>query len=200
MSKVGHAGTLDPLATGVLIVGIGRESTKILGTVMRGEKEYEALIGLGATSTTDDADGEITLKKVNVFPGLSEVEKAVTLFIGDIDQVPPQFSAVKIGGRSAHRLARQGKSVNLGARRVTISKIEILSYSWPELKIKVTCGSGTYIRSLARDLGEVLKVGGFIKELTRTRAGEYSLDQTVTLEEFGVEEAHKRHNNPIGVT
>lgn len=190
VKKVGHAGTLDPLATGVLVIGIGREATKQLGMIMAGEKEYEALIILGAVSSTDDADGDIKDKQVKVIPTEIEVYKAAKKFRGEIDQKPPQYSAIKVGGQTAYRLARQGKKVNLGTRRVTIKTIEILDYQWPELKIRVACGSGTYIRSLARDIGETLDVGGYIKELTRIRVGKYTLDNSLTLKEFGMEEAH----------
>lgn len=180
IKKVGHAGTLDPLAEGVLIVGIGRESTKKLFTELQKEKEYEVVIELGKTSATDDSEGEKTIWEVTEVPKETKVTEAIQQFIGEIWQMPPQYSAVKIGGVEAYKKLRKGVSVTLGKRQVLIKNIEVLSYGYPYLKLKVTTGPGVYIRSLARDLGEELKVGGYVKELKRTRVGEYKIEDCLT--------------------
>lgn len=180
IKKVGHAGTLDPLAQGVLVVGIGRESTKKLFQELQKEKEYEVLIEFGKVSTTDDEEGEKTLIKVPRVPNVSRVSQAVKKFIGEIWQMPPQYSAVKYGGVENYKKARRGQTVNLGKRQVLIKDIRILSYNWPLLKLKVTTGPGVYIRSLARDLGEVLKVGGYVKKLIRTRVGKFKIEDCLT--------------------
>ncbi len=182
IKKVGHAGTLDPLAEGVLIVGVGRNSTRKLFAELEKEKEYEVLIELGKESVTDDEEGEKTVWEVLSVPNVSEVSKALEKFIGEIWQMPPQYSAVKVGGVEAYKNARKGKIVNLGKRQVLIKSIEILSYEWPLLRLKVTTGPGVYIRSLARELGEELKVGGYVRELIRTRVGEYRIEDCETVD------------------
>jgi len=176
IKKVGHAGTLDPLAEGVLIVGIGRDSTRKLFTELEKEKEYEVLIELGKTSVTDDEEGEKTVWEIGQRPDVSEIAESLKHFIGEIWQMPPQYSAVKVGGKEAYKNARKGRVVNLGKRQVLIKEIEILSYEWPLLRLRVLTGPGVYIRSLARELGEALKVGGYVKELIRTRVGEYGIE------------------------
>ncbi len=173
--KMGHAGTLDPLASGILVVGIG-EGTKRLKEAAGAEKEYIAKIKLGETSTTDDEEGEKTKQKVNKVPKLKDIKKAINNFIGDVEQIPSRYSAVKVGGIPAYKLARRGEEVSLRLRRVKIYSIEILGYEWPFLEIKVVTGPGVYVRALARDIGNALGVGGYIAELTRTRVGEYDED------------------------
>lgn len=182
VKKVGHAGTLDPLAQGVLVVGIGRESTRKLFTELQKEKEYEVLIELGKTSTTDDEEGEKTVWEVTKIPQETKVTKALQQFIGEIWQMPPQYSAVKVSGKESYKLARKGKKIHLGKRQVLIKDIQILTYKWPLLKLKVITGPGVYIRSLARELGEELKVGGYVKELERTRVGEFTLNDCKTVD------------------
>jgi tRNA pseudouridine55 synthase len=182
IKRVGHAGTLDPLAEGVLIVGIGRESTKKLFSELQKEKEYEVSIELGKTSTTDDSEGEKTGWDVKVKPGESDIKKALEKFKGKIAQTPPLFSAVKINGRESYKFARKGESVERKSREVFIKDIELLEYAWPFLKLKVTTGPGVYIRSLARDLGDVLKTGGYVKALKRTRVGEYNIEDCKTVD------------------
>lgn len=179
IKKVGHAGTLDPLAEGVLIVGVGRNSTRKLFKELEKEKEYEVLIKLGQTSTTDDEEGEKTKWKIKQRPTANEIEEILKKFVGEIWQMPPQYSSVKRGGVEAYKEARQGRSVVLGKRQVLIKKIEVLSYNWPLLRLNVVTGPGVYIRSLARELGEELKVGGYVKELTRTRVGEYKIKDCI---------------------
>jgi tRNA pseudouridine55 synthase len=184
IKRVGHAGTLDPLASGVLVVGIGRDSTRQLHTSMESDKEYEALVQLGAYSSTDDAEGEKVTVEHKQKPTITEVESVLPEFVGDIVQMPPLYSAVKVGGREAYKYARQGKQLTLGGRSVTIYEIELVDYQYPQLTLRVRCGSGVYIRSLARDLGKRLETGGYLAGLVRTRVGAYTLDQAMTLEEF----------------
>jgi len=179
--KVGHAGTLDPLAEGVLVIGIGREGTKQLHDIVGHEKEYEAVITLGEESVTDDAEGEKTKFEVSRVPSLGTIEEVIEKFIGNIEQAPPPYSAMKIGGKRAYKLAREGKEVILLPRPVIIKSIEIIEYSWPHLKIRVVTGPGVYIRSLARDIGRELKTGGYIASLIRTRVGEFRKENTIEL-------------------
>lgn len=182
IKKVGHAGTLDPLAEGVLVVGIGRESTKKLFEHLQKEKEYEVLIGFGKVSTTDDSEGEKMVQKVTKVPKKTEVTEAIKKFIGEIWQTPPIYSAVKIDGVESYKKARRGEALKLKPRKVVIKKIDLIKYDWPLLKLKVITGPGVYIRALARDLGEVLKVGGFVKELKRERVGEFKIENCTTVE------------------
>ncbi len=182
IKKIGHAGTLDPLASGVLVVAIGREYTKQLEQLTLTDKEYEAEITLGQTSTTDDDEGEKTQFVVEEVPSENSVHHVVQSFIGEINQLPPVYSAIKVKGVPAHRRVRKGQTVDLKPRKVVIHDIEIVSFSWPLLGIKVHCGKGVYIRSLARDIGERLKVGGYLSELIRTRVGEYRLEDAVRIE------------------
>ncbi len=172
--RIGHAGTLDPLASGVLVVGIGREATRRLAEYQQQEKEYHAIIRLGATSTTDDAEGEITPQSVTQPPTQQEIERILPQFVGTIQQAPPQHSAVHYHGKRAHERARAGERMNLGTRTVTIKSISITGYRYPELAISVVCESGVYIRSLARDIGAALGTGGYIAALQRTRVGEFT--------------------------
>jgi tRNA pseudouridine55 synthase len=183
-SRVGHGGTLDPQASGVLIVGVGREATKQLGQFSEGtEKAYRAVIRLGATSDTDDAEGMIVESEEAQPLKKAEVQAALKQFKGSIHQAPPIYSATKVGGTRSYDLARQGKAVDLGTHDVEISSIHIEKYDWPILTLEVVCSSGTYIRSLARDVGEALKVGGYLEELTRTRIGKTTLNQAIGLSE-----------------
>ena len=174
--KVGHAGTLDPLASGVLVVCVG-SSTRLIEQVQRMPKTYRAVIRLGATSDTLDADGRVEPSDDPHLPIPEEatVRAALAAQVGLIDQIPPQFSALKVEGRRAYDLARSGESAALAPRPVRIDRIDLLSYAWPRLEITVDCGSGTYIRSIARDVGAALGVGGLIEVLVRTRIGPFLL-------------------------
>ncbi|MEK7590143.1 MAG: tRNA pseudouridine(55) synthase TruB [Patescibacteria group bacterium] len=172
--KVGHAGTLDPLAKGILVVAVGREATKKLGELVKKEKEYLATIRLGIESATDDAEGTKTKFDVRKKPTKEEIKIALKKFEGKISQIPPIFSAVKIQGKEAYKYARKGQEVTLKPRKVEIKKIKILKYYWPYLKLKVVTGPGVYIRSLARDLGKKLKIGGYLFNLERTRVGDFT--------------------------
>ncbi|MCD6177652.1 tRNA pseudouridine(55) synthase TruB [bacterium] len=182
--RVGHAGTLDPLAEGVLVVGIGRKSTKKLSEIVKKEKEYIATIKLGWRSNTDDEEGKKEKIKVSQKPSKEDILKILSSFEGFIYQRPPDFSAIKVSGVPAYKLARQGKKVILPKRKVYIKKIELIDYHWPYLKIKVVCGKGVYIRSLARDIGEKLATGGYLFDLERVRVGEFEKKDALTIKEF----------------
>src|SRR3989344_2764184 len=182
IKKIGHAGTLDPLASGVLVVAIGRDSTKKISEEVKKEKEYIADVKLGQNSTTDDEEGEKTKWEVEKVPKVSEVSKVLEGFIGKVKQTPPVYSAVKVSGQESYKLARKGKTVKLKPREVEIKNIEILNYDYPLLELKVTTGPGVYIRSLARDIGEKLKTGGYIKQLERTKVGNFKLEDCIALE------------------
>lgn len=183
--RVGHAGTLDPLASGVLVVGIGREATKQLALIVAKEKEYVAKICLGMTSTTDDEEGEkkvMTNKPIHINEQM--IENTLQTFTGEISQTPPLYSAVKVKGKEAYKLARKGKEVILEPRKVLVKSIEIIDYNYPTLQIRAVTGPGVYIRSLARDIGEKLGVGGYLAELERTRVGQFTRENALNLEEL----------------
>lgn len=181
--KVGHGGTLDPLATGLLVILVGK-ATPLCEVVMQGQKVYETTIDLSAFSTTDDAEGERTVINVPTPPTREQIAAALPAFIGDIQQTPPIYSAIKVDGQRSYDLARAGKSVTLAARTVRIDDIQIAAYAWPMLTLTITCGKGVYIRSLARDLGTALGTGGALAALRRTRIGRWTIDQAVTPEKL----------------
>ena len=177
---IGHAGTLDPNASGLLLVAIGREYTKRLQEFVGLDKEYEADISLGKISTTYDAEGE--LSPISTYqPSLHEINHAFEKLTGKIEQKPPIFSAKKIQGQKAYDLARRGEEVDLKPMVVTIYKIELVSYQYPILKIRVRVSSGTYIRSLAHDLGQILGTGAYLYDLVRTSIGQYNLNKSLVL-------------------
>lgn len=180
-TRLGHAGTLDPLATGVLVACVGA-ATRLAEYVQAMPKTYRAGIRLGATSDTDDADGKVTPSAVADAPSPDAVERTLQTLVGTVHQVPPAYSAAKIDGRRAYALARKGKDVDLKPRPVTIYQIDVLYYAYPRLDIAVRCGKGTYIRSLARDLGERLGCGGYIESLRRTSIGPFVEAEAVSLE------------------
>lgn len=182
--RVGHAGTLDPLAEGVLVIGLGREATKNLNEIVKKEKEYIADIKLGLSSTTDDEEGQKIASLENHKIPKKEIIKALKNFIGTIDQLPPVYSAIKVKGQRAYKLARAGKSVELKSRPVEIKSLKILKYKFPDLKLKVVCGPGVYIRSLARDLGTSLSTKAYMSGLKRTRVGKFKIDNTVSVEKI----------------
>jgi tRNA pseudouridine55 synthase len=177
-AKAGHAGTLDPLASGVLVVLVGK-ATRLIEHVQRMPKLYRTTIRLGARSDTLDADGAVVETLDPPIPDLHEIHAAVAPQIGTIEQIPPQYSALKVGGKRAYDLARAGQEVALAARPVTIDRIEVLRYEWPFLELEVSCGSGTYIRSIARDIGDCLGCGGLIEVLTRTRIGPFAIEDAL---------------------
>jgi tRNA pseudouridine55 synthase len=176
--KVGHAGTLDPLATGVLVVCVGR-ATRLIEYVQRMPKAYRTVVRLGARSDTLDADGRIEVIEAPRVPTEAEILEALAAQVGAIDQVPPQFSALKVDGKRAYDLARVGQAVDLASRTVRIDRVELISYAWPRLEFRVDCGSGTYIRSIARDVGEALGCGGLVEVLVRTRIGPFLLEDAI---------------------
>ena len=181
--KIGHAGTLDPLAKGVLVVGIGK-ATKELGKIVMEKKEYLAKIKFGFYSETDDEEGVKTEIKVDRKPAINEIRNIIGRFEGEIMQKPPIYSAIKIKGKEAYKLARQGKKIKLPARKVCVKSIKIIKYKWPYLWLKVITGSGVYIRALARDMGKELKVGGYLAGLERTKIGEFSKVKSLTINKF----------------
>lgn len=174
--KVGHAGTLDPFATGLLVILLG-DATKKAGEFLKLDKAYEATIYLGQTSTTGDPEGELT-KVSDLQPSLEQVQAAVKQFIGEIEQRPPIYSAIKIDGQRAYKLARKGQEVEVPLRTVTIHSLEILDYVYPELKIRTHVGSGTYIRTLAEDIGGALNTGAYCSELRRIQVGPWDIGNT----------------------
>ncbi len=176
VNKIGHAGTLDPLAEGVLVVGIN-EGTKQLTNLLVKDKEYQAIIELGQISATDDAEGlypvgEILPIRVN----LGQINEALTKLTGVIQQTPPQYSAIKIKGQPAYQRTRAGEQLKLKPRPVVVNKIELLDFKTPLLTLRLVTGSGVYIRALARDLGLSLGTRAYLKSLVRTRVGSYTLD------------------------
>jgi tRNA pseudouridine55 synthase len=191
--KVGHAGTLDPMATGVLVLGVNR-ATRLLTYLVGAEKEYTATIRLGQTTVTDDAEGQVTAS--SGAPGLDEaaLETAIAALTGSISQVPSSVSAIKVDGRRSYARVRAGEDVELAARSVTISRFDVLARRSAvardappvtDLDVVVACSSGTYVRALARDLGAALGVGGHLTALRRTRVGPFTLDDAATLDEHG---------------
>jgi tRNA pseudouridine55 synthase len=188
--KVGHAGTLDPMATGVLVVGIER-ATKILGLLTTTDKSYSATIRLGQTTSTDDAEGEV-LQTVSA-DGVTDaqISEAVTRLRGEIAQVPSAVSAIKVGGQRAYKLAREGQAVELAPRNVRIERFDVLAVrrheGFVDVDVDVDCSSGTYIRALARDVGAHLGVGGHLTALRRIAVGRFGLDQARTLAELAEE-------------
>ncbi len=183
--KVGHAGTLDPLASGVLVVAIGRDSTKHLADEVKKEKEYVAVVKFGETSTTDDAEGDKNGTGQNKEVDRGRVEDVVQSFVGHVQQTPPVYSAVKVKGRPAHRRVRKGEEITLAPRTVEIREIEILDYTWPLLELRVVTGPGVYIRALARDIGEKLGTGGYLASLERIRVGQYTKEDARSLTDLG---------------
>lgn len=187
--KVGHAGTLDPMATGVLVLGVDR-ATRLLGHLMLTDKAYSATVRLGTTTTSDDADGEVLVERLVEGVTSERVREALATMVGEIEQVPSAVSAIKVDGRRAYDRVRAGEDVELAARTVRVDSIEVTRHEGPEVDIDVRCSSGTYIRAIARDLGELLGCGAHLTALRRTAVGPYGLDVARTLEEladdFGV--------------
>jgi tRNA pseudouridine55 synthase len=181
-ARTGHAGTLDPLATGVLVLALGR-ATKVIDRLMATDKRYRTRIDLSAFTETDDLEGAREPVEVAEPPGGEAVAAAVAGFVGTIQQRPPAYSAVKVGGRRAYAMARKGEAVDLPARPVVVHAIEVVSYDWPLLDLDIHCAKGLYVRSLARDLGVALGAGGHCVSIRRTAVGPFTLDEAVTLEE-----------------
>jgi tRNA pseudouridine55 synthase len=180
-SRIGHTGTLDPLATGVLVLCLG-SATRLVEYVQLMSKAYRTDLLLGARSDTDDADGTITPVADATADDAATVAARVAEFVGAIEQTPPVFSAAKVTGRRAYDLARRGEEVTLRPRPVVIHAINVLRYEYPHLELEVHCGKGTYIRSLARDLGARLGCGALVRTLRRTRVGPFTADAALTLD------------------
>lgn len=184
--KVGHCGTLDPFATGLLILCIGKEC-KNAGVYMKHDKVYEATFRLGQESTTGDPEGELS-DISDMVPTSEDIEKVLRQFTGDIKQRPPIFSALKIDGVRAYKLARDGKEVEIPERTITIHSLEIVEYTYPELKVRTHVSSGTYIRSLGVDIGKALGTGAYCTQLRRTSIAEWIVADARTLSSFGVKD------------
>ena len=180
--KVGHAGTLDPEAEGLLIVLVGKEFTKQSDTFLKQDKTYEFELKLGVTSTTGDEEGEKTVISSKI-PSEMAILAVLEGLQGTIEQTPPIYSAIKVDGQRAYKLAQKGQSPELKPRRVTIHSIELLSYDYPNLSIRADVSSGTYIRSLGETIGEQLGTGAYCTSIVRTRIGGYKLEDAVSLPE-----------------
>jgi tRNA pseudouridine55 synthase len=190
--KIGHAGTLDPFATGLLIVGVGREATKRLGEFLGRDKEYVATAVLGAESDTQDLTGTITPVPDAPLPSEAALRDALAKFKGAISQMPPMYSAKKIRGQKLYELAREGKEIAREPVTVTIHELELLSYDPPKLKFRTRCSSGTYIRTLAHDLGDLLECGAYLEELRRTKIGALRVEHSSKLDELTPENWPKK--------
>ena len=188
--RVGHAGTLDPMATGVLVVGV-EKATRLLGHLALTEKVYEATMRLGVTTNTDDAEGEVVAAESAAAVTPERIRDGIALLTGEIMQVPPQVSAIKVDGQRAYKLARAGEDVELAARPVTVRAFEVHEIKGQgdvvDVDVSVTCSSGTYIRALARDLGRGLGVGGHLTALRRTRVGPYDLSLAKSIDDLAAD-------------
>ncbi len=181
--KVGHAGTLDPFATGLLLILVG-DATKQAQSLLKLDKSYDVTIKLGAISNTDDLEGEIVENNDAKPVDEAKVIKALEMFKGEISQIPPQFSAIKVKGKRAYKSARAGEHIELEPRNVTIKAIENIVYKWPDLSFSVSVSSGTYIRSIARDLGQELGVGGYVQVLRRTKVGPHNFSASTAVDKL----------------
>jgi tRNA pseudouridine55 synthase len=182
-AKCGHAGTLDPLASGVLVVCVGK-ATRLIDFVQQMPKQYRATFLLGRTSPTEDLEGEVTEIEDAPVPTRSAIDEACARFVGTIDQRPPVFSALKIKGRPAYALARKGRTVELAARPVTVHRLAVVTYEYPELILDIECSAGTYIRSLGRDIAESLGTGAVMSALVRTAVGPFGIGAGVSPREL----------------
>ncbi len=177
--KVGHAGTLDPRASGVLVLCLGA-ATRLSEYLSTSSKQYEAVVRFGSATRTYDSEGDV-IYETGESPTKREILKYLPEFMGEIEQVPPPFSAIKVKGKKAYEMAREGNDVDLEARTVTIEKLEIVSYRPPDLSLRIECSAGTYIRSLAHDLGERMGTGAYLAGLRRTKAGPFKIEDATPL-------------------
>lgn len=182
--KVGHCGTLDPFATGLLLLCVGQEC-KNAGQYMKHDKVYEATFRLGQTSTSGDTEGEI-VDVSDHHPSLDDVRHALRNFVGSIEQQPPMYSAIKINGQRAYHIARRGEKIDLPIRTVTIYSLDLIEYAYPDVKVRVHVSSGTYIRSLAVDFGQILKTGAYCLQLRRTKIANFDVSDALRLEDMGI--------------
>lgn len=185
-AKAGHTGTLDPLASGVLVVCVGA-ATRLVEYVQRMPKRYTATFVLGRESPTEDIEGEVTLLEDAPEPSLEAIRQAADVWTGEVEQRPPAFSALKVGGRRAYKLARAGREVELEPRKVTIHAIEVVEYEYPRLVLDVRCGGGTYIRSLGRDMARACGTAAVMSGLMRTAVGSFRLDEAIELESLAAD-------------
>lgn len=183
LKKIGHAGTIDSFAGGLLIVGIN-EGTKLLHYYLDRDKAYEAVFRLGTATDTHDPNGQVVLEYEGVLPGINDIRKALSGFVGIIEQVPPAYSAVKVNGKRASDRVRNGESVNLSPKKVKIYDIEPMELKEPFITLRINCSKGTYIRSLARDLGNLLGCGATVTSLVRTSVAPFSLENAIKLEDI----------------
>src|SRR5262245_1264973 len=182
--RVGHAGTLDPAATGVLVVALGNATRLIEYVQEQTSKRYQALVQLGVTTATDDAEGEVLHESPVPHLALAEIDAQLVAFRGEIEQAPPQYSAIHHAGRRMHELARAGIIVDLPTRTVTIDRLVVLAWEPPLLTLDVTCSKGTYIRSLARDIGAAIGCGAHLQALRRLAVGTFEVEDAATLEQL----------------
>lgn len=181
--KAGHAGTLDPMAEGVLVLGLGREATRRLGTVMVHDKEYRAVMVLGVTTDSQDAEGKVLERKEWSGVTREAIRAALERFKGQQEQTPPMHSALKHHGQPLYRLARRGMVVPRKARPICVHELELCGFAGPEVQLRLVCSKGAYVRTLCADIGSALGCGAHLKHLVRTRVGEYSLEAAVRLDE-----------------
>jgi len=181
LKKVGHGGTLDPFATGLLVVGVGRAATKELGTFIGKDKEYEAVMRLGATSDSQDKDGEIIETPNAELPTEPQLREAMDKFVGQLQQIPPMYSAKKVKGKKLYELARKGIEIEREPVEITVHELELLNYEPPRATFRVHCGSGTYVRTLAHDIGHELSCGAYLEELRRTKIGNLNITDATNL-------------------
>ncbi len=184
IARIGHAGTLDPFATGLLIVGVGREATKHLGEMMGRPKEYEGTAVLGATTDTQDGTGVITPAIDPISPSETALRETFATFTGPLEQTPPMYSAKKIGGKKLYELARAGVEVARKPASITIYTLELVSYTPPRFSFVTRCSTGTYVRTLAHDIGAALGVGAYLETLRRTKIGEFRVENALKLQEL----------------
>lgn len=194
-TKAGHAGTLDPLATGVLVVAVGR-ATRLISMAQEGRKRYRAEFLFGRTSDTEDIEGEVVELENPPQPTADAIASVLPELTGDIMQRPPAYSAIQVGGKRAYDLARKGEEVELAPRPVRVESIEVLSYDYPTLTLDVECGKGTYIRSLGRDLAEKLGTGAVMSALVRTQVGAFRLENAVSMDDVR-QDGLERHIRPL---
>ncbi|MGI9429755.1 MAG: tRNA pseudouridine(55) synthase TruB [Bythopirellula sp.] len=195
-AKVGHAGTLDPLATGVLVVCVG-QATRLISYVQQMPKVYQATFLLGRTSPSEDVETEVSELADAPQPSRADIDAQIPQFLGSIQQRPPAFSALKVQGQRAYRLARQGEAVQLKSRTVQIYELKVTSYAYPELVVTLRCGSGTYVRSVGRDLAESLGTGAVMAALTRTAIGDFSVADALDVERLDSELGAARLVSPL---
>jgi len=196
IKKVGHAGTLDPLATGLLIICLGKH-TKQISNYQDQRKEYAAVIKIGATTKTDDSEGEEQNIKPFEHIENNQIVEVINSFVGEIQQVPPMFSAIKVDGQRLYKKARKDEFIEIQPRSVVIDNITIQKIELPFIEIKVNCSKGTYIRALARDIGEKLETGAYLKSLRRTKIGEFEADDAMGIEQLNVLTNNYRENERL---